>query len=381
MRNKALILIATAICLAMAAGCATTIKPIPAQDLNPKLQSGALVQKTNNFEVILDTSASMYDPHRWSHYGYTDKLKTTKLEYAQSLARLFNDSIPNMKLTAGLRDFTGERWLRRDFTNLWYGMAPYVKEDLGKAIYAVNISGVDSPLDLAIDAAAMDLKLLAGKSAVIIFSDGVVMPKAVASAQAMKAAMKENICIYTVQIGNDPEGKALLQKVVKAGDCGAYVTGEEVSSAAGMAAFVEKVFSGTPPPPPPALAPPAVVPPVVVPPPEVPKKLEAIYFDFDKYVVRPEYGDTLKRNAEWIQANKDYDIRIEGNCDERGTSEYNMALGQRRADAAAEHLMDLGIGKDRIRAVSNGEKNPACTEHSTICWTQNRRADFVVLKR
>ena len=117
-----------------------------------------------------------------------------------------------------------------------------MKEDLGKAIYAVNISGVDSPLDLAIDAATMDLKLLAGKSAVIIFSDGVDMPKAVASAQAMKAAMKENICIYTVQIGNDPAGKELLQKVVKAGDCGAYVTGEEVSSAAGMAAFVEKVF-------------------------------------------------------------------------------------------------------------------------------------------
>jgi peptidoglycan-associated lipoprotein len=196
--------------------------------------------------------------------------------------------------------------------------------------------------------------------------------------------MKENICIYTVQIGNDPAGKELLQKVVKAGDCGAYVTGEEVSSAAGMAAFVEKVFSGTPPPPPPpppAQVPPAVVPPVVVPPPDVPKKLEAIYFDFDKYVVRPEYKDTLKRNAEWLQANKDYDIRIEGNCDERGTSEYNMALGQRRADAAAKHLMDLGIGKDRIRAVSNGEKNPACTEHSAVCWTQNRRADCVVLKR
>jgi hypothetical protein len=81
MRNKAFILIATAICFALIAGCATTIKPIPAQDLNEKLQSGALVQTTNNFEVILDTSASMYDPHKWSHYGYTDKLKTTKLEY------------------------------------------------------------------------------------------------------------------------------------------------------------------------------------------------------------------------------------------------------------------------------------------------------------
>ena len=123
----------------------------------------------------------------------------------QHLARLFNNTIPSMKLTAGLRDFAGKRWLSRNYdTKLWYGMAPYVKEDLGKAIFAVNTAGVESPLDLALDAATMDLKPLAGKSAVMIFTDGLEMPKAVASAQAMKASMRDNICIYAVQIGNDP---------------------------------------------------------------------------------------------------------------------------------------------------------------------------------
>ena len=157
---------------------------------------------------------------------YTSPLKTTKVEYEQHLVRLFNDTIPNLKLTAGLRDFAGQRWLVRPFnTKLYYGMAPYVKEDLGKAIFEVNMGGVESPLDLALDAATADLKPLAGKSAVVVFTDGLEMPKAVASAQAMKAALKDNVCIYVVQIGNEPAGKALMDQVVKAGQCGFMVNG------------------------------------------------------------------------------------------------------------------------------------------------------------
>ena len=230
-------LLVVVLSLALLGGCATVIKPIPAQDLNPKLKSGALVQKTNNFEIIMDTSASMDDPYQWSHYAYTTPMKTTKIEYEQSLVQLFNDTIPNLKLTAGLRDFAGERWLTRPFmTKLWYGMAPYVKEDLGKTIFEINTYGVESPLDLALDAATTDLKPLAGQSAVIIFSDGLEMPKAVASAQAMKTTLKDKVCIYAVLIGDDimtldnpqGEGKALLDKVVKAGQCGFMVKGKQI---------------------------------------------------------------------------------------------------------------------------------------------------------
>jgi OOP family OmpA-OmpF porin len=404
MTKKFFMLLAVVLSLAMVAGCATVIKPTPAQDLNPKVRSGALVQKTNNFEMILDTSASMDEGYDF--FVFTQKseasetrtgvagagtrpaperLNATKLEYEQHLARLFNDTIPNLKLTAGLRDFAGRRWLTRNYdTKLWYGMAPWVKADLEKSIYAVNTAGVESPLDLALDAATMDLKPLAGKSAVIIFTDGLDMPKAVASAQAMKAAMKDNICIYAVRIGADRmtldnpqgEGKALLEKVVKAGECGAYVDGRDVESPAGMAAFVEKVFLGPPPPPPPPPAP-VVVPPVT-PAPAAPEKLESIYFDFDKYVIKPEFRDPLKRNAEWLQKNPEKKVVIEGNCDERGTNEYNMALGQRRADAAAKYLMDLGIAKDRVGTVSYGEEKPICTEHNEACWSKNRRDDVVV---
>jgi OOP family OmpA-OmpF porin len=358
-------------------GCASVIKPIPAQDLNPKIHSGALIQKTNNFEMILDASSSMEYPCRWSQFEYTSPMMTTKLEFEQHLARLFNDTIPTLQLNAGLRDFAGKRWLSRPYeTRLWFGMAPYVKAELGKSISDINTCGVESPLDAALEAATADLKPLSGKSAVIIFSDGIEMPEAPVAAQAMKTALKDNVCVYAVLIGNDPAGKALLGRVVKAGQCGLLVTGDEVSTAAGMAAFVEKVFLTSP-----ATA--AEIPRTLglapgTLPPDIPEKLEAIFFDFDKYNIKPEFKDVLKRNAGWLEANGGFNIRIEGSCDERGTNEYNLALGQRRADAAAMYLGALGVDAKRIKAVTFGEEWPICKEHNEACWWKNRNAMFTV---
>ena len=374
-------LLVVVLSLALLGGCASVIKPIPAQDLNPKLKSGALVQKTNNFEVIMDTSASMEEPFQWNHFAYTAPMKTTKIEYEQHLVRLFNDTIPNMKLTAGLRDFAGERWLTRPFmTKLWYGMAPYVKEDLGKSIFEINTYGVESPLNLALDAATTDLKPLAGKSAVIIFSDGLEMPKAVASAQAMKAALQDRVCIYAVLIGADRmtldypkgEGRALLEKVTQASQCGFMVEGKDVETAAGMANFVEKIFLG------PAAAAAAVVAPLL--PPGVEAQLDSIYFDYDKYNVKPEFKDAVKKNADYLKANAAKNVLIAGNCDERGTNEYNMALGQRRADSAAKALKAAGVDTKRIKTVSYGEEKPVCSEANEACWSKNRNAMFYVMK-
>ncbi len=274
--------------------------------------------------------------------------------------------------------------MRRDVdTKLYYGMVPWVKPDFGKAVDKVDTYGVESPLDKALDAATTDLKPLAGKSAVIVFTDGLDMPKAPASAKAMKAALGDNVCIYAVQLGSDPAGKELLDEVVRAGACGSLTNAKDIDSPEGMAAFVAAVFLGPAPAaaamPTPAVQPPGVLPPGVLPP-GVPEKLGAIYFDFDKYNIKTEFRDVLKKNADWLKANRDYNIRIEGNCDERGTSEYNMALGQRRADSAMKFLMGLGIGKDRIDTVSYGKEKPICTEREESCWSKNRRDDFVVKK-
>jgi len=105
--------------------------------------------------------------------------------------------------------------------------------------------------------------------------------------------------------------------------------------------------------------------------------LKPIYFDFDRSFVRDDAKPVMKANAEWLKANPKAKLRIEGNCDERGTIEYNQALGQRRAAAARKYLTDLGISAKRIALISYGKEKPVCTESNEDCWQKNRRADFV----
>lgn len=103
---------------------------------------------------------------------------------------------------------------------------------------------------------------------------------------------------------------------------------------------------------------------------------EKIYFDYDKADLKPEAQATLEKKAEFLDANPSYSVTIGGHCDERGTNEYNLALGERRADAAKKFLNSLGISDDRITTVSYGEENPVATGHDESAWSQNRRDEF-----
>jgi peptidoglycan-associated lipoprotein len=105
--------------------------------------------------------------------------------------------------------------------------------------------------------------------------------------------------------------------------------------------------------------------------------LQPIYFDFDKSFIRDDARSIMKANAEWLKANPKVKVRIEGNCDERGTKEYNQALGQRRAASAKKYFTDLGIAARRISLISYGKEKPICAEHNEECWQKNRRDDFV----
>lgn len=107
---------------------------------------------------------------------------------------------------------------------------------------------------------------------------------------------------------------------------------------------------------------------------------EKIFFDFDRYDLKPEAREMLTRKAAWLQAHPEFSISIEGNCDERGTTEYNLALGQRRADAAMSYLTTLGIAASRIATVSYGEMQPVAPGHDEASWAQNRRDEFKVMK-
>jgi peptidoglycan-associated lipoprotein len=149
----------------------------------------------------------------------------------------------------------------------------------------------------------------------------------------------------------------------------------------------------TPPPTPapvpaaPTPAPAPTPPPVAAPTPQPPAPpsqyhaeaaLRTIHFDFDKSDIRPGDAKILDANAAWLTANPKLLLLIEGHCDERGTAEYNLALGERRAKATQTYLVSRGVQAERITLVSYGEERPECTEHSEKCWATNRRAQFLV---
>ena len=105
--------------------------------------------------------------------------------------------------------------------------------------------------------------------------------------------------------------------------------------------------------------------------------LENIYFDFDSYVLSAQARETLTRNADLIKKNAAVNIQITGNCDERGSDEYNLALGEKRAKAAMNYLTTLGVSASRLSVISYGKEKPVCTESTEECWQKNRRDDFI----
>jgi peptidoglycan-associated lipoprotein len=113
---------------------------------------------------------------------------------------------------------------------------------------------------------------------------------------------------------------------------------------------------------------------------ELPIKIKDIYFDFDQYDIREDAKPILKELAAILLKDNKIKVVIEGHCDERGTNEYNLALGEKRANAVKEYLITLGVPSKRINTVSYGEEKPLCTEHTEDCWAKNRRASFVLLE-
>jgi peptidoglycan-associated lipoprotein len=152
---------------------------------------------------------------------------------------------------------------------------------------------------------------------------------------------------------------------------------------------------GPPPPPPPPVAP-ATPPPAPAPPPEPAPQVEDplaglssaelesrglladIHFEFDSAELRDADRQVLSQNAEFLKSHAYIKVTVEGHCDERGTVEYNLALGERRARNAYDYLVSLGVPADRLKTVSYGKEIPLCQESSEACWARNRRAHFAI---
>jgi peptidoglycan-associated lipoprotein len=110
------------------------------------------------------------------------------------------------------------------------------------------------------------------------------------------------------------------------------------------------------------------------------QNVQDVFFDYDKYDIRPEAQQSLQQAAAFLKQHTNISFTIEGHCDERGSTEYNLALGQKRADSAKSALVQDGVNASRIRTISYGKEKPFCTESNEQCWQQNRRAHFVLQK-
>ena len=106
--------------------------------------------------------------------------------------------------------------------------------------------------------------------------------------------------------------------------------------------------------------------------------MDPVFFDYDAAEILPAGRSILQRNAAWMQRWTSTRVRVEGHCDERGTNEYNLGLGDSRAAAVRDYLVSLGIPGNRITTVSRGEESPFCSDSHEGCWSRNRRGQFVV---
>lgn len=171
--------------------------------------------------------------------------------------------------------------------------------------------------------------------------------------------------------------------------------------ALGAAACGKQAPETAPQPPPPPVAPPVPPPPPPPPAPPAPpapaplseeeafarksldelnaeRPLADVFFDLDGSTLRDDARAPLQKDAEWLRRWTSTQVTVEGHCDERGSAEYNLALGERRATAVKDYLVSLGIGADRILAVTKGKESPFCAESNESCWQQNRRGHFII---
>jgi len=217
----------------MATGCAKQYvkAPFVPMDVSAKLAQG-YKQKVDNFLIVLDTSGTM--GMRLTKEKGDNR---TKLDMAKDVVSNLNATLPAINVKSGLRLF-GSRMA------LIYGMTPHTEAGLEAAINSVNRAQGLSPIGIAINGAAVDLESVGGKTAVIVISDGIEDPPTnpIQAVENMKSLYGDNVCIYTVLVGSDAGGEAVMNQIASAGGCGYAVNARNIVAAGDMAGYVTNVF-------------------------------------------------------------------------------------------------------------------------------------------
>jgi OOP family OmpA-OmpF porin len=248
----------------------------------------------------------------------------------------------------------------------------------------------------AIAAAGADFSSAQGPIAIIIVSDGVNLNEApVKAAEALKGQFGSRLCIDTVQIGDDPGGKAVLEQIAKVSGCGFSTSADRLATSSSMAGFVESIFLAKPAPKPPAPKPVAM--PMDSDKDGVPDNLDQcpntpigatvdargcwtfaaiVLFDINKADVKSEAYPMLTEAVLILKKNPNLKVEIDGHTDSTGTAEYNLALSKRRAESVKEFFVSRGIDPQRLNTHGNGFSKPAASNKTKEGRAKNRRVEL-----
>jgi OOP family OmpA-OmpF porin len=391
-------------------------KTFPSDKYGPKIEA---------FAVLFDASGSM--ENRIDSHWFFFWRGTKELEVAKEFVSRMNKTLPELDYQGALRTFGHPSAVSKEKTALFFGLAQYSKTGFQKGLDTIKKPGGLTPMAEAIDAASKDLKSIEGQIAVIIISDGDRITNAVNAAKAMKEKYGERLCIYTVHVGNSPDGKAFMEELSQIGQCGFSVNASNTSSAAAMADFVEKVFldkyidsdgdgvydhldqcPGTPkgvkvdergcpiPKPKPKPQPKPPLGPIDTDGDGVyddkdrckdtPKGarvddrgcwvISDLRFDFEKADIKPEYHPTLDEVVSVMKMNPLMDILIEGHTDSVGSNEYNQSLSERRSQSVKKYFISKGIESQRMTAMGFGESRPIASNEAKEGRSKNRRVEL-----
>ncbi len=374
----------------MLAGCASTststFEQFQAEDLNGKITSGYLTQKTDNLFVIVDTSSSMAEAY--DGQGFPGSSEPAKFSVEKELLSRMNQTIPNIPLNTGIRSFGFGPCSSWSSTKLVQGLSSYSQSAFASALDSMDCTSGGSPMHKALDAAGEDLAASSGSIGVVIFSDGYELDMSpIPAAKALEEKYGDRLCIYGVWVGAADEhaGHYLLQQLSDISGCGFVATPNSIASSAGMANFVERVLLKP--------AKPVVldsdgdgVPDTADECPDTPKgaivdkhgcwAFHGVFFDFDKATIKPEYKSMFNNAVHVMNLNPGLTIRIEGHTDNVGSYDYNMKLSERRADAVRNRLIEMGIDPARMTTQGFGFTDPIASNATEEGRAENRRVYF-----
>lgn len=320
---------------------------------------------------------------------------TGDLKVAQNIVTGMNERFPDYVKSAGLLAFGRAKEAQLGWA------APverYSRASIDQAATGLQGSDGPTPLGAALRKVDEGLALAQGRTALIIISDGLDngFTDPVETAKALKKEHKDDLCIFTIQLGDDPSGAALLKKLVEAGECGKSETAAGLKTTRELQALVDYIF---PPPPKPVAPPPPKAIPIgdadgdQVPDnidqcPGTPKgaKVDArgcwvlrdVKFDVNKYDLKPEYLPYLDEVVTVLVQNPNIKVTIEGHTDSSGSDQLNNKLSQDRAKAVMSYFVSKGVDAKRLSAVGFGKNRPIATNDTDDGKAQNRRIELTV---